>query len=80
MASNKDLKFPAPKPSKLCRWMISMNTVGRSRTCYSNGQHQVQNNSQLSGITNLGEKLKEVATFVEVDQNIQTADSLEVFL
>jgi len=33
MASNKDLKFPAPKPEKLFLWMISMKTVGLSIRC-----------------------------------------------
>ena len=36
MASNKLLKLPAPKPSKLFRWIISMNTVGLSIRCLVN--------------------------------------------
>ena len=31
-ASKRALKLPAPNPSKLWRWMISMKTVGRSST------------------------------------------------
>ena len=30
MASKRLLKFPAPNPEKLLRWIISMKTVGRS--------------------------------------------------
>jgi len=30
IASNKDLKFPAPKPEKLFLWMTSKKTVGLS--------------------------------------------------
>lgn len=33
IASKRDLKFPAPKPEKLFRWIISINTVGRSIRC-----------------------------------------------
>ena len=46
IASNRDLKFPAPKPEKLLRWMISIKTVGRSMRC-CNHKSVTPNTSKL---------------------------------
>lgn len=77
-ASNNDLKFPAPNPEKLCRWIISMKTVGRSIKCYTPLAYQLSPFKVLGSY--LRKQLQQIPTLIKINQNIQITNSLEILL
>lgn len=80
-ASNNDLKLPAPKPEKLCRWMISMKTVGRSMRCYACQYTKIK--QDLNGYwiyAHLRKQLQQIPSLVKINQDIQIPDRLEILL
>src|SRR5690554_6169458 len=79
IASNKLLKFPAPKPSKLFLWMISMKTVGRSISGYFLvSMHNLRNFA--SQRTNLCEQLQQIPALIKIDKNPQPLNRLIILL
>lgn len=80
-ASNNDLKLPAPKPEKLCRWMISMKIVGRSMRCYT--CQYIKTKQDLNGYwidAHLRKQLQQIPSLIEINQYIQIPDRLKILL